>query len=62
MQHWAFMYIHTLCMQAEKVQMSLLTCADSPEPSLLADVISTKITSNGPYIDAKVFFLDLRAV
>ena len=32
----------TLCMQAAKALASLRMCADSPEPSLLTDVISSK--------------------
>ena len=43
-----FIYIHTLCMPAAKVQIG--TNAHSPEPSLLADVINTEISYTGPYI------------
>ena len=34
-----FIHIHTLCIPAAMVQVSLHICADLPEPSLLADVI-----------------------
>ena len=33
-------YIHDLCMRAVKALASLRICADSPEPSLLADATS----------------------
>ena len=46
---WAFIYIHTLCTRAGKVLASLRICADSPEPSQLADVKSTEISCKGPY-------------
>ena len=37
-------------MQAPKAQASLRICADSPEPSLLDDAISTKIACAGSLI------------
>ena len=37
-------------MRAAKAMASLCICTDSPEPSLLADPISTKISCNGPFI------------
>ena len=45
----AFIYIHTLYMQAVKALASQLICADLPEPSLLADEISIKVLCTGPY-------------
>ena len=45
---WAFIYIHTLCMQAVKALASLHICADLPKPLLLVDMISTKIWCTGP--------------
>ena len=40
---YIWVYSYTLCLQAEKVQVRLCTCAFSPEPSLLASAISTEI-------------------
>ena len=40
-------HIHTLRMRATKALASLCACADSPERSLLADAISTKIACAG---------------
>ena len=37
-------------MRAAKALASLHICADSPEPSLFADVISTEITCTGLYL------------
>ena len=39
----AFIYIHTLCVRAEKAVASLRICTDSPEPSLFGEAISTEI-------------------
>ena len=36
----AFVYIHILYMRAAKALVSMRICIDSPEPSVLADVIS----------------------
>ena len=42
-----FIYIRTLCMRAAKalVNLRMCACADSPEPSVLDDVIRAKIMS-----------------
>ena len=40
-----FQWYHILCMRAAKVMASLRICTDWPEPSLLGDAISTKISS-----------------
>ena len=37
-------YIYTLCKQATKAQASLRKCADLPEPLLLNNAISSKIS------------------
>ena len=37
-------------MQAENAQQRLHICEDSPEPLLLADAISTKISCNGSFV------------
>ena len=39
----AFIYIHTSCMRAANALARLRICADSPEPSLFPDAISTEI-------------------
>ena len=56
---WRFPLIHCLYVQAAKVLSRLRGCAGSPEPSLLAQAISTKITWRGPYIDFKAWFKTL---
>ena len=47
-----FTYIHTACMQAAKALASLRICVDSPEPSLLSDLMSTQISCTGQYIES----------
>ena len=37
-------------MQAAKAQASLCICADSPEPSMLADAISAELSCNVIYM------------
>ena len=39
-----FIYIHTLCMRAAIALVSLCICSDSPEPSMLDNTISNKIS------------------
>ena len=56
---WRFPLIHCLYVQAAKVLLRLRGCAGSPEPSLLAQAISTKFTWRGPYIDFKAWFKTL---
>ena len=47
---WAFKLTHTLCKRAAKALLkNMRICADSSEPSLLVDAISTKISCVGPY-------------
>ena len=45
-----FIYFHTSCVQTEKALARLRRCAGSPEPSLLAYVISTMISWAGSNI------------
>ena len=45
----AFIFTYTLCMQAVKAQTSLRIYADSPEPSLLENVISASISCFGSH-------------
>ena len=44
-----FVYFHTLCVQTVKALVRLRGCAGSPEPSLVAYVISTIISWAGSY-------------
>ena len=46
---WRFFLTHCLYERAAKVLARLRGCAGSPEPSLLAYVISTKFAWRGPY-------------
>ena len=41
---WPFIYIHTLCMQAAKALVSPYFCTGSPEPLLLDNLISNKVS------------------
>ena len=46
---WVLMYMYILCMQVGNALVNLHICADSPEPSLLTDEISIKISWTGQY-------------
>ena len=48
-----FVYFNTLCVRTAKVLASLQGCAGSPEPSLVAYVISTIISWAGSISDCK---------
>ena len=45
-------------MRVAKALTSIGICADSPEPSLLADAINIKISCTGPYIVKNVLLLE----
>ena len=47
---WHFVYFHTSCVRTANVLARLRRCADSPEPSLVAYVISTIISWAGSFI------------
>ena len=47
---WAFIYFNTLCMRVTKALTILCGCTDSPEPSLIAHIIGTKILCAGSII------------
>ena len=47
---WRFLLIHCLYKRAAKVLARLRGCAGSPEPSLLAQAISTKFAWRGPIV------------
>ena len=47
-----FIYIDTMCLQAAKALRCLCICADTPEPSLLIDAITTEISCTGPIRDS----------
>ena len=44
---WVIIYIHSLYMRVVKSLVSLCICADSPEPSMLSNAISTIISHTG---------------
>ena len=46
-----FVYFHTLCVRTAKVLARLCGCAVSPEPSLVAHVVSTIISWAGSNVD-----------
>ena len=46
---WRFLLTHCLYERAAEVLARLRGCAGSPEPSLLAEAISTKFAWRGPY-------------
>ena len=50
-----FIYIHTLCLQVAKGLASLRICADSPDPSLLDNVISAIIPCAGSFLNQLPF-------
>ena len=52
---WRFLLTHCLYERAAKVLARLRGCAGSPEPSLLAQAISTKFAWRGPYCKFTVF-------
>ena len=41
----AFIYIYTLCIRAARALASLYICTGAPEPSMLENAISPKISS-----------------
>ena len=45
----AVIYIRTMCMRAAKALANLRISADSPEPSLLANAISTESSCTGSF-------------
>ena len=57
-----FVYFHTLCVRTAKALARLRGCAGSPEPSLVAYVISTIISWAGSfdYISHKMLRRDMR--
>ena len=52
---WRFLLTHCLYERAAKVLARLRGCAGSPEPSLLAQAISTKFAWRGPYAFGRSF-------
>ena len=54
-----FVYVHTLCVRTEKALARLRGCAGSPEPSLVAYVISTIISLAGSISDRDYHFLHI---
>ena len=62
---WVFIYSHTFCIQAVNALTSphMWTCAESPEPPLLDDAISTKITCTGLHLQYYTFmFIFIRLI
>ena len=53
-----FVYFHTSCVRTAKAQPSLHKCAGSPEPSLVAYVISTIISWAGSVVARSLWVLD----
>ena len=49
---WRFLLTHCLYEQVAEVLARLCGCAGSPEPSLLAQAISTKFAWRGPSLDS----------
>ena len=52
-----FVYFHTSCVRTEKAMARLRGCAGSPEPSLVAYVISTIISRAGSYVTGGSFLI-----
>ena len=54
-----FVYFHSLCVRTAKALARLRACAGSPEPSLVAYAISTKISWAGSIYDFTVLIYNL---